>query len=272
MTEPTGERATEEPSDSSALGIIAQRPGYDQGERAMFEARGPLAEAFARQILETTRPFLPKELTELDVLDVGCGYGHTAIELARRCHCVVGIEPSQPLAEVAHRLGVESSLGNVTFRNEGVDRLHEADAYDLVVLDNVFEHLPNQPEAIEKIATALKPGGVLFLLVPNKLWPIEVHYGLPFLGYLPLSLANRYLRITGKGTDYTDASYAPTYFRLNRILRRQGNLEFHYVLPADLSLTMDGGSLFYRLGTALLRACPWLWVISKALLVVAIKK
>jgi hypothetical protein len=94
---------------------------------------------------------------------------------------------------------------------------------------------------------------------------------LPFLSYLPLSLANRYLRWTGRGTDYTDASYAPTYWRLNRLLRARPELEYHYVLPADVALTTAGGSWLYRTGIAAIRRWPALWAISKAFLVIVVK-
>src|SRR5262245_12610610 len=141
----------------------------------------------------------------------------------------------------------------------------------LVLMDNVLEHLPDQPTAIQNICRSLKPKGVVFIIVPNKLWPIEAHYGLPFLSYLPLSLANFYLRLTRQGADYTDASYAPTYFGLNRLLGSCTELSFQYVLPADLLLTTLRGALHYRLGTTALRYCRWLWPISKVFLVIAVK-
>jgi hypothetical protein len=125
---------------------------------------------------------------------------------------------------------------------------------------------------LEKISQALRPGGAAFLLMPNRLWPMEVHYHLPFLSYLPLPLANRYLRLTGRGTDYTDASYARTYWKLNRLLRARPELEFRYMLPADISLATGGGAWHYRFGAAAIARCPWLWAISKALLVIATKR
>jgi len=238
----------------------------------MIDIRAPLAERFAKQILQTCRPFLPAPPQELDVLDVGCGYGHTAVELARSCHLVVGIEPTPRMHEHALQLQAASGLTNLAFRRLSLYDLREVAKYDLVVLDNVFEHLPDQPLALQQISTCLKPGGVIFLLVPNKLWPIEVHYGLPFLSYLPLRMANVYLRITGRGKDYTDASYAPTYFRLKRLLRARPELSFQFVLPADPLGATCGNALHYRFGIAAIRRFPILWVISKVFLVVAVKR
>jgi len=254
---------------SSAL-APSRTPGYDQ-YRSMADTRAPLAQRFARQILLTSHPFLPGPATEIDVLDVGCGYGHTALELARSCRTVVGIDPTQSMHQHALELQAASGLTNLYFRHTSLYDLGKAGRYDLVVLDNVFEHLPDQPLALQIISECLKPGGVVFLLMPNKLWPIEVHYGLPFLSYLPLRVANSYLRATGRGEDYTDASFAPTYFRLKRIFRARTELSFHFVLPADPEATVRGTALHYRLGMAAIRRLPILWIVSKAFLVIAVK-
>lgn len=245
------------------------RPGYDRGEAAMLLSRAPQAKAFAKQILDTARPFLPAR--PWTVLDVGCGYGHTALELAHHCERVVGIEPVAALAAHAVELGVASRLANLELRHQSLYDLPETAAFDLAVLDNVFEHLPDQPGALAKLSAALRPGGAMYLLMPNKLWPIEVHYQLPFLSYLPVPLANRYLRLTGRGTDYTDASYAPTYRRLKQLLDARPELAYRFVLPADLSLAANGGALHYKLGVAAIRRFSWLWAISKAFLVIAVK-
>ena len=182
---------------SSAL-APSRTPGYDQ-YRSMADTRAPLAQRFARQILLTSHPFLPSAATEIDVLDVGCGYGHTALELARSCRTVVGIDPTQSMHQHPLELQAASGLTNLYFRNTSLYDLGKAGRYDLVVLDNVFEHLPDQPLALQIISECLKLGGVVFLLMPNKLWPIEVHYGLLFLSYLPLRVANSYLARRAEG-------------------------------------------------------------------------
>ena len=237
----------------------------------MLRSRASRATDFCRQILDTVAPCLDEPSSHLDVLDVGCGYGHTSIELARHCQTVVGLEPSEPLYEFAQGLRRDSCLHNVTFVHLGVSDMDFDQAFDLIVLDNVLEHLCDQPLALERLSSALRRGGVVYLLAPNRLWPIEAHYRLPFLSYLPIWLANLYLRSTRRGVDYSDASYAPTYLSLRRMLRERTELRFQFVLPAHLELATDGAAWHYRAGAALIRKWNWLWWISKAFLVI-IKK
>jgi len=235
------------------------------------ERRRRLGQTFARQIRLTLRPFLSKALSECEVLDVGSGWGHTAIELAQLSRSVVGIEPSRTSCDYAMALADEHSVDNIEFINGTLADLAEGERFDVVILDNVFEHIEDQVGTLRQIDALLRPGGVVFILVPNKLWPIEAHYGLPFLSYLPLPAANAYLRLTGRGTDYRDASYAPTYRRMRRLLRAQSRWEVHFTLPADPSATV-GSSRLYGWGMAAIRRIPALWAISKAFLIVAVKR
>ncbi len=247
-------------------------PAYDIGQHAMIAERGPRGEDFAKQILATIAPDLTKPVSELSVLDIGSGYGHTALALARQCRRVVGIEPCSQPAEHAKRLQVEMRVDNAVFFHQTLEQFPFDQHFDLIILDNVLEHLPDQPAALHQIVQMLNPGGILYLVVPNKWWPIEVHYHLPFLGWLPLDLANQYLRATGKGVDYTDASYAPGFLRLVRLLNRHREWSWRLALPANLSWTTAGAAWHYRLGVGLLKRCPLLWAVSKAFLVVAKKK
>jgi len=249
------------------------RPAYDDGQWTVEHfLSSSHSENATRQLLKTTASFLPSPVEELTVLDVGSGYGGKSLQLAKRCRRVVGLECSTRRISIARELQERLGIANVEFRQQTIEQLQESQVFDLVVLDNVLEHLADQPLALKIITRALRPEGVLYILVPNKLWPIEHHYRLPFLSYLPLPLANFYLRTTRRGHDYTDASYAPTVFRLNRLLRQQSELTFQYVPPADVSLAIEGSSWRYRWGVAAIRRFPWLWAISKSLLVVAVKR
>jgi SAM-dependent methyltransferase len=263
----------------------------------MATERGPRGEDFARQILGTVERDVSKPVAELDVLDVGSGYGHTAMALARRCRRVVGIEPCAEPAREALLLvkgqhmrgrasgavrsqakpGTENNVAepgteNIQFHHQTLEGFETDERFDLIILDNVLEHLPDQRVALRRIDELLRPGGVLYLLVPNKYWPIEVHYHLPFLGWLPLELANVYLRATGKGTDYRDASYAPGFLKIIRLMNNQRGWRWRFALPANLAWTTAGSAWHYRVGVGLLQRFPLLWAISKAFLIVAKKQ
>lgn len=247
------------------------RPLYEQTSERMRTIRAQIANRLAAQIIDTCSPFLSKPIADADVLDCGSGYGQTALILGKFSRSVKAIEPSRALHEYA--LAAQRDIGqwNVEFVNIGVEELNDTECFDLAILDNVLEHIGNQREALRRLNNALRRQGVLFVIVPNKLWPIEVHYGLPFLSYLPLSIANLYLRITRRGIDYSDACHAPTYWKVRHLLRETGFADHYFVVPGNLANTMKGAVWYYRLGAVLLRKLPCLWAISKAFVIVAIK-
>ncbi len=61
----------------------------------------------------------------------------------------------------------------------------EDESCDLVICAQVYEHVPDDRRLAEEVYRVLKPGGVVFFSGPNWLFPIEGHYHLPFLHWLP---------------------------------------------------------------------------------------
>jgi SAM-dependent methyltransferase len=234
--------------------------------REMANSRTPIGDALARQALLTTASALPAPVGELRVLDIGCGYGATALALGARCATVVGIEPFAEIAAAAAQAAGESA--NVSIVRADILTWKTDQKFDLVILDNVYEHIADHRRLVAQMLSLLAPGGVFYVVVPNKLWPIEVHYHLPFLSYLPLRVANAYLRASGRGDDYTDASYAPTFWSIQRDFAAFPELAYEFTLPADLALTEQGASPLYRAGAWLIGRHRMFWALSKAFVIV----
>ena len=94
--------------------------------------------------------------------------------------------------------------------SDGTSLPFRASSFDIVVCNHVFEHVIGQRELVSEIYRVLKPNGLCYIATGNKLWPIEPHTKLPFLSYLPKSIANKYAKIVG--LDEYDVSL-PTYCR-----------------------------------------------------------
>jgi len=53
------------------------------------------------------------------------------------------------------------------------------------------------------------PGGMVFYSGPNALYPIEPHYHIPFLHWLPRRWADRVVALTGRGERYYERPRSP---------------------------------------------------------------
>ena len=133
------------------------------------------------------------------ILDDGCGSGYIAQELAR----LVG--PSGKVIGVDRVDERQISDGFEFLLLEDNELALEDSCVDVVVSNHVLEHVgerDQQAEYLREIHRVLKPGGWVYLAIPNKYRLMEAHYGLPLLSWLPQSLADRFVRVTGKGEWY----------------------------------------------------------------------
>jgi SAM-dependent methyltransferase len=113
------------------------------------------------------------------VLDFGCGAGATVREGLKQGLDIWGADVFFD-ASPEYLTAVQDLLGDRVFRIEN-DRLPFADdSFDMVVSNQVFEHVPELGKAIAEIARVLKPGGKLVTLFPTlEVW-IEAHCRIPF--------------------------------------------------------------------------------------------
>ena len=96
------------------------------------------------------------------LLELGAGAGYFLDAAGRAGFDAVGIELSREIAEAARRqFGVEVVTGSV-----GELDLEPA-SFDLACAWHVVEHIPDPLESLQRTRAALRPGGELFVEVPN---------------------------------------------------------------------------------------------------------
>jgi SAM-dependent methyltransferase len=99
------------------------------------------------------------------LLDIGCWDGINTCDYGRVLSCkdLAGIEVFPSKAEVAQRRGIDVARINLE-----IDKFPwPSEKFDLVVCNQVFEHLKNIFHPMDEIARVLKPGGRLLISVPN---------------------------------------------------------------------------------------------------------
>jgi SAM-dependent methyltransferase len=104
------------------------------------------------------------------VLDVGCGYGRHAMELAARGFHVVGLDLSTPLlvrgGEEAQRRGLEINFVRGDMRELDFDSQFDG-AYCMFSTFGYFDDETNK-KTVANIARALKPGGRVLIEILNR--------------------------------------------------------------------------------------------------------
>jgi len=107
--------------------------------------------------------FLPLLRPGMRLLDVGCGPGSITSGLAKRVAPAeaIGIDASSSVIETARSLA-DASLENLSFE---VGNIYQprfaAETFDAVFAHQVLQHLRRPVDALSRMRTLLRPGGVL---------------------------------------------------------------------------------------------------------------
>lgn len=102
------------------------------------------------------------------VLDLGCGGGFVAEELAKRGADVVGVDPADPLLEVAQMHAQDSGLRIIYKRGTGEFIPCENESFDIVVCVDVLEHVDDLSAVLKEVERVLKPGGLFLYDTINR--------------------------------------------------------------------------------------------------------
>lgn len=79
------------------------------------------------------------------------------------------------------------------------------ESFDLVISNHVIEHvgdLSDQQDHMRELKRVLRPGAWLYLAMPNRWAPVEPHFKLPLLSWLPAGQRSRYVRAAKRGERY----------------------------------------------------------------------
>jgi 2-polyprenyl-3-methyl-5-hydroxy-6-metoxy-1,4-benzoquinol methylase len=131
--------------------------GYFAGDHADGYADYLDTEPVLRREFARTLAFVRRFRRSGSLLEVGCAYGFFLNE-AKRYFAVSGIELSADAAAYCRRHGLAVETGSA----EAVGRSVHG-PFDVVVLLDVIEHLPDPHATLALLARALAPGGVIVL-------------------------------------------------------------------------------------------------------------
>lgn len=99
------------------------------------------------------------------VLDVACGPGVWALEMAQRVRSVRGIDLTRAMLLQAAQFQQERGISNASFEQGDAGQLPYADgAFDLVACHFAFHHMPKPEAALREMLRVLKPQGRLMLV------------------------------------------------------------------------------------------------------------
>ncbi|MBS7287779.1 MAG: class I SAM-dependent methyltransferase [Candidatus Freyarchaeota archaeon] len=158
-------------------------------------------------------------------LDLGLGSGGISIAFSMRGARVVGIDIEKHYPRIACSWGRDNNVEIDAILASGANLPFKDEAFDLIVCNDVIEHVKDAKRCSEEISRALKRGGALYITCPNRIAPLIVardgHYGLPLQSLMPKKLADAYVRAARRAV-HDNVPYQPTFTGLVERFRKLG--------------------------------------------------
>ncbi|MCL6524912.1 MAG: class I SAM-dependent methyltransferase [Thermoflavifilum sp.] len=202
---------------------------------------------FEQQVLNAEHdvlPFLYPEISSvahLQVLEIGCGEGGVLKPFLARGARAIGVELVAYRVQLAQKFLAEFvESGQLSLLCENIyDVLPEqisSEGFDLVILKDVIEHIPDQERLLNRLKAFMKPGGYVFIGFPPWYMPHGGHQQIcenkwlslwPYIHLLPIGWYRRVLQWCGEKPSTIEElmevrSTGISIERLEHMLKRQG--------------------------------------------------
>ena len=109
----------------------------------------------------------PKNIKNLNILDLGCGGGLICEPLTRLGAKVTGVDFVKENIDAAKVHAIENNL-KITYLKQDLENLNLKKKYDIIIIFEVIEHLNNISEFIKNIKLHLKQNGNLLISTINR--------------------------------------------------------------------------------------------------------
>lgn len=118
-------------------------------------------------------PFISKEIKNLPkgskILEAGCGFGQWVFWMAEQGFDVTGVDISEKAINIAKKYIKNNKIKNCKFLEKDIRKTSFKDGYfDYIFSFGVVEHFRNPDVILKEFKRILKPGGKIFLSMPNK--------------------------------------------------------------------------------------------------------
>ena len=185
-----------------------------RGKMGMLHKFNPVRLGYIKQA--ACRQFArdPKRLdslTDLRILDIGCGAGILSEPLARLSATVVGADPAVSNIEAAKLHAAQAGVA-VDYRATVAEELaDDGERFDVVLAMEVVEHVADLALFVKRCAEMVKPGGLMITATINRTLK---SFALAIVG------AEYVLRWLPRGTHQWDKFVTPN--ELEAVLERHG--------------------------------------------------
>ena len=259
-------------------------PNYIRWKRArdLSVARGKFVESIINQKVN------PENLS---VLDLGSGEGGTTVVLAKS-NFVVSLDLSLVRLQRQQAFVISKESSTEKSFNQNENRLltpfevtsfklingtalqlpFANHSFDLIIIQDVIEHLSDEQEFYSEVMRVLKNNGVVYLSTPNKYsifnFLSDPHFGLPIVSILSRKLIKKYFLKYFRKDDYkrTDIAQLFSLYELLNLFQKDFEISLYTKFSVKELFNANKGIVWSKFHLRIIGLCKFIkldWLINK---------
>jgi ubiquinone/menaquinone biosynthesis C-methylase UbiE len=185
-------------------------------------------------------PFILKFIKirkNLKLLDIGCGFGGATVAWSLKGLKCVGIDMLEEDLKIARLRAKSKGVRPIFLKVNSTKIPFSTDSFDIIICDQVLEHTPNFKKTISEMKRIAQKNAIIYIDIPNKFFPIEPHYNLFFVHWLPKKIQKYYIKLRRRKQLYYPIKIL-TYFELKKEIKKN-NLEIVATTKEYINNTLD---------------------------------
>lgn len=165
--------------------------------------------------------YYKRNIRKAKILDIGCGTGGATVAWALRGAGCVGIDMSEKDLRIAMLRAASEGVKPLFKQVKGTKLPFGKESFDLVICDQVLEHVPDFNETIKEIGRVLKKNSIAYIDLPNRFFPFDPHYRLLFAHWTPQKI-HRFLVKVSKRKYYDYPVFFRAYNEIKNSILKNG--------------------------------------------------
>lgn len=170
----------------------------------------------AQKIASVLQDFYHSDLKNKTMLDIGASTGIMTNLLSSYFGHSIGIDIDE--GAIQHASKTYSSPRLSFSVQDAMNIKLPANSIDIIICNQVYEHVPDAKRLMKEIYRLLKPHGVCYFGAGNRFVLMEEHYHLPLLSAIPKFLAHPYIKLFRHLDTYYETHYS--YWRLKKLCQQ----------------------------------------------------
>ncbi|MDC3062411.1 class I SAM-dependent methyltransferase [Candidatus Pelagibacter sp.] len=136
-----------------------------------------------------------KDKKDIKILDWGCGNGNLVKFLNDHGYDCYGLEivSNKKIKSQLDSNNDKNLIDKIFFISDDNITKFQSNYFDIVITNQVIEHMSNKNGFIEELKRILRIGGFSYNILPAKFRFIEVHLKMPFVHWFPKNVYRKYM-------------------------------------------------------------------------------